>query len=196
MFRRMTRRKFLREGWTLLLGTVIATLTLQPACKSGTTKPIYTKPYSPGGLPVYYDTIHPYGWIITPGCAAKIPMDRLYSNDKLWVKSVSNDRVQIGLTDGFILSVQVIKFISLHEVGDEIMDDLLFGSVEGLKMNVDLQSPIHGMITKCNTDIESTPSKINCTNYDGGWLIEVRMDRLQELDTLMTPDQFAVANAK
>ena len=60
------------------------------------------------------------------------PKDLRYTEEHEWVK-VEGENVRIGITDFAQHELGDIVFVELPEVGDEIIADQPFGSVESVK---------------------------------------------------------------
>ena len=80
--------------------------------------------------------------------------------------------------------------MELPEVGDKFGKDEVFGSVESVKAVSDLFMPVGGEVTAINTDLEDAPELVNQSPYGEGWMIEIKVDNLSELEDLMTKEAY------
>ncbi len=119
-----------------------------------------------------------------------IPEDRLYSEHHLWLKKQRGGKVLIGMTDFGQLRLGEIIDLELPEEGDELVKDEAFGSVESSHGVVDLISPVSGEIIQINEDLLDTPDLINEDPYDEGWIIKVKLSDPEELEELLTADEY------
>lgn len=62
--------------------------------------------------------------------------------------------------------------------------------MESVKAASELYSPISGVVTEKNADVEETPSLINTSCYDKGWLFKLKIADDSELSTLMDEQQY------
>jgi len=132
-----------------------------------------------------------------PNCVTKAADGYLYSTDNMWVKTISANVVVVGMTDKFQALVSFPKRISLPKIGDSIVKDMAFGTIEGSKLNTDLISPVTGLvlgmdaslITLSNEDAGLEP--IVESPYVGGWMVVVQLSNPDELKGLMTAQQYA-----
>jgi len=114
-----------------------------------------------------------------------------YSEDHLWVLEMGNAG-RIGLSDyaqeqlGEILSVTLIEPGKVVERGDPL------GELESQKTVVELLSPISGTVRTVNEIVLEDPSLINVDPYGKGWLIEAEIDDPEELEGLMSLDEYEV----
>jgi glycine cleavage system H protein len=185
----LSRRGFFQESGKAIFANAISALNDTSQTEKASSKPAL----SPGGLTIFYDEIHPYGYIVAPGTEFKIPMDRRYSIEHIWVKVLPGDRAQAGVTESVPPLLNAITAADLPEKGDEIFAGRCFGSLEGGKVNIELVSPLHGEIIESNIVVEENPEKICTDPYDDGWLVLFQISDPKEMKTLLTPDQYAAA---
>ena len=69
-----------------------------------------------------------------------------------------------------------VVFVELPSVDDPVTKDEPFTVVESVKAASDVYSPVTGVITAVNEDLEDSPELINESPYDEGWIIEVELD--------------------
>ena len=135
-----------------------------------------------------------------PGCTTKVAADRLYSVENLWLKQMDNEHIVLGLTDRLQALISNVVSISLKPLGEAFGQDELFGYIEGYKMNVDLVSPITGMVVRNNgaragfSDIVAGP--VNVDPYGMGWLAVIKLLNPGELKALLTPEQYVQLTKK
>ena len=96
----------------------------------------------------------------------------LYHPDECWVKR-DGDLVIVGVTDFFQKTVGDAIFIELPEVGTEVTKGDESGTIETIKVNVTLISPISGAIEEVNAGLRDNPQWVNTDPYDKGWLFKV-----------------------
>ena len=129
-----------------------------------------------------------------PGCTTKVAADRLYSVENLWLKQMDSEHVVLGLTDRLQALISNVVSISLKPLGEAFGQDELFGYIEGYKMNVDLISPITGVVVRNNpalvgfSDIVAGP--INVDPYGMGWVVVIKLLNPGEIKGLLTPEQY------
>ena len=102
----------------------------------------------------------------------KVATDRLYSPEGVWARAEGNT-VRIGLSDylqqrsGDIAFVEVRPEGAVLGAGDEV------ATIETIKVNIALSSPLSGKVARLNPQIESAPEIINQDPYGAGWLCEI-----------------------
>lgn len=118
-----------------------------------------------------------------------LPKELRYSEEHEWVK-VEGDKVRIGITDFAQSELGDIVFVELPEVGDEIEADEPFGSVESVKTVSELYAPISGKVVEVNEDLGDSPEFVNESPYEKAWMIVVEPNNLDDVNKLMTAEQY------
>lgn len=112
---------------------------------------------------------------------SETPADLLYTAEHEWVRRSSEDTVRVGITDFAQGALGDVVYVDLPDVGDQLAAGDVFGEVESPKTTSELYSPISAKVVAVNEDLEGSPDLVNSDPYDGGWLIELRVDA-SELD--------------
>lgn len=118
-----------------------------------------------------------------------LPEELLYSEEHEWVKKEGN-KVRIGITDFAQSELGDIVFVELPEVGEDVVADEPFGSVESVKTVSELYSPVSGKIVEVNEDLDDSPEYVNESPYENAWMIVVELSDEAELDELLTPEAY------
>ena len=105
----------------------------------------------------------------------KVATDRLYTESHLWLK-LDEGLVCVGLTDYLQQTAGDMAFVELNEVGAKLAVDDNLGSVETMKITLDIPTPIAGLIKKTNTRLEDEAELINQDPYGDGWLVQLEVD--------------------
>ncbi|AOU02253.1 glycine cleavage system protein GcvH [Bacillus velezensis] len=117
------------------------------------------------------------------------PKDMRYSKEHEWVK-VEDGKARIGITYFAQAELGDIVFVELPEVGAEIKADEPFGSVESVKTVSELYAPINGTVTEVNEDLDDSPEFVNESPYEKAWMIVVEPADAEEIENLMTSEQY------
>ncbi|KIY23275.1 MULTISPECIES: glycine cleavage system protein GcvH [Mesobacillus] len=117
------------------------------------------------------------------------PKDLRYSAEHEWVK-VEGEKARVGITDFAQSELGDIVFVELPEVGDEITVDQPFGSVESVKTVSELYAPVSGKVIEINEELNDSPEFVNESPYEKAWMITVELTDSNEVDKLMTPEQY------
>ncbi len=117
------------------------------------------------------------------------PEELKYSKEHLWVR-VEGRRGVIGLTDYAQHELGAVSALELPDEGDELDQDDSFGSVEARKTVAELYAPVSGPVLEVNRDLMDAPAPINDDPYDDGWLVVVEIVSPEELNSLMSAEDY------
>jgi len=104
-----------------------------------------------------------------------VPEDLKYTKEHEWIKIDGNEAV-IGVTDYAQSELGDIVFVEMPNIGDEFNQNDTLGTIEAVKTVADIFSPIKGIVSAVNADIEDTPEYVNSDPYGKGWLIKIKFD--------------------
>jgi len=121
----------------------------------------------------------------------KIPRDLFYTNDHTWVL-IEDESASIGLTDFGQSELVEIVYIDLPNLGTEVAQGSPFGTIEAMKTVAELISPISGEVIEVNDTLESDPRQVNIDPYGDGWMLKVNIHDKDEIDSLLTPQDYMV----
>ena len=65
-----------------------------------------------------------------------------------------------------------------------------FGVIESTKSVSDLFAPIAGEVVEANTGAENEPDIINSSPYDLGWIIKIKPNKLEDLNSLLSSEDY------
>ncbi len=120
----------------------------------------------------------------------KITANLLYSKEHEWVLQLSGNRVRIGISHYAQKQLGDIVFVESPAVGDEVTADEPIGTIESVKAVSEIYAPVSGTVVNVNKGLDDAPETINEDPYEAGWLIEVEMSNLEELDLLLNEDEY------
>jgi len=129
-----------------------------------------------------------------PGTSCFVATDRSYSADHIWVKSLSNNIVVIGITASMVEILGEVFQLSLFQTPLSLGE--AFGTIEGYKISADLIAPVSGVILQTNSPLlvpAGTGGNIDqITNdpYNSGWIIVVQLSNPNDLKSLLTPQGY------
>ena len=113
------------------------------------------------------------------------PEDRKYSKDHEWIVLDSDGTARIGVSDFAQEQLGDVVFIELPDVGANFSQFDKMGEVESVKAVSALYVPASGEITEVNQQVISNPELLNEDPYNQGWLVKVRLNNPEELDSLL-----------
>jgi len=117
------------------------------------------------------------------------PKDLRYSEEHEWVKT-EDGKVRIGITHFAQSELGDIVFVELPQIGDELVADEPFGSVESVKTVSELYAPISGKVVEINEELEESPEFVNESPYEKAWMVVVEPADNAQIDALLTAEQY------
>ena len=118
-----------------------------------------------------------------------VPQSLKYTKEHEWVRE-DGGIVTVGITDHAQGELGDIIFVEFPEIGQEIERDEPFGVIEAVKTVADLFAPISGTVTEINEKLDDSPESVNQDPYGDGWMVKVSVSEADELDNLMSSDQY------
>ena len=119
-----------------------------------------------------------------------IPEDLKFSKTHEWAK-VDGDTVTVGITEFAVSQLGDIVFLELPSEGESVSQGSSFGVIESVKAAVDLESPVSGQVAEVNESLTEKLDSLGDDPYGESWMIKVNAPNVSELDSLMSPEQYA-----
>ena len=120
------------------------------------------------------------------------PPDRRYSRSHAWAMRDSQGDVRSGLTHVPGAFLGDVVFVELPPPRTEVSAGEPIGLIESTTTVFELLSPLSGIVVAVNPETESAPRKVAEDPYGEGWLLAIRPAAREELDTLLTAEEYAV----
>lgn len=117
------------------------------------------------------------------------PENVKYSTDHEWVR-VEGNEAYVGITDFAQEELGDIVFIDVTTEGETVEQGEVFGSVEAVKTVSDLMMPVTGEVLEVNQDLDDTPELVNKEPYEGGWIIKISLQNPEEVEGLMSAEEY------
>jgi glycine cleavage system H protein len=113
-----------------------------------------------------------------------VPDDLRYSKDHEWVRLIG-DRVRIGITDYAQDALGDVVYVQIPTVGATVAAGDSFSEVESTKSVSDIYAPVSGTVVAVNEALTDAPETLNSDPYGDGWICEIQVSDLSQLDELM-----------
>jgi glycine cleavage system H protein len=120
---------------------------------------------------------------------ANVPSDLKYAKSHEWVR-LSGDVATIGITDHAQHELTDVVFVELPALGRQVKAGEACAVVESVKTASDIYSPLSGEIVEANKAVADNPALVNSEPYAGGWVWKVKVSRPEELNALLSPEQY------
>ena len=121
---------------------------------------------------------------------SNIPVELKYSNDHEWCR-VEGEYAYVGITDFAQSELGDIVFVDIPTEGETLAAGDVFGSIEAVKTVSDAFIPVSGVVEEINPAIDADPSLVNSDPYGEGWMIKVKMSAPEEVDSLLSAEEYA-----
>ena len=114
-----------------------------------------------------------------------------YTQDHEWVRVVSENVVEVGITDFAQEQLGDIVFIELPEVDVSVDASDEIAVIESVKAAAELRSPVSGTVIEINEELEDQPELVNENPTEDGWFCKLELSSLEEFDDLLDEDEYS-----
>lgn len=125
----------------------------------------------------------------------QIPDDLRYSSDHEWAR-VSGDVVRVGITDYAQDALGDVVFVDVPKVGSSVSLHGVIGEVESTKSVSEIYAPVSGIVSAVNDALATSPESINADPYGEGWICEITLDDVSQLDALLDANGYGALTSK
>jgi glycine cleavage system H protein len=121
---------------------------------------------------------------------SNIPSHLKYTESHEWVSANEDGNARIGISDHAQEALGDLVYVELPAIGDEISQGDPCAVVESVKAASDIYAPVSGRVIAVNQDLDEDPALINADPYDDGWLFELELIDIVELDGLKDAEAY------
>jgi glycine cleavage system H protein len=107
------------------------------------------------------------------------PVNLRYSDAGLWIRQEER-LARIGLSDFAQQRNGDIAFCNLPAAGSQLDAGDEIASIETVKVNISLPSPMKGKVVEINPSLEESPELINQDSYGQGWMVVLQVEELEK----------------
>jgi glycine cleavage system H protein len=118
-----------------------------------------------------------------------LPEDLRYTKDHEWVR-VEGSRVRIGITDYAQDALGDVVFVQVPEAGAAVEAGATISEVESTKSVSEIYAPVTGSVAAVNAELADAPERLNEDPYGEGWICELEVSDLAQLDDLLDVDGY------
>ena len=118
-----------------------------------------------------------------------LPAEIKYTDEHIWARA-QGDEILVGISDFAQDQLGEVMFVELPGEGDKFAAAEPFGVVESYKSVNKLFMPVSGEVTAVNSVLEDTPTLLNVSPYENGWIIKIKADNAADLDGLLSADGY------
>ena len=113
-----------------------------------------------------------------------------FTKEHEWVKMTNEGQATIGISDFAQQQLGDIVSVELPKVGSNFRRMQTMAIVDSVKASSDIYSPLSGEVIQVNVELSEHPEWINQSPYELGWMVKLKPSDIEELEKLMTPDQY------
>ncbi len=113
------------------------------------------------------------------------PENLRYTKEHEWVKMEADNIAVIGITEFAQRELGDIVYVEVETVGKALAANDVFGTVEAVKTVSDLFLPVAGTILEVNAALGNAPELVNTDPYNEGWMVRMKVDNIEDVNTLM-----------
>lgn len=117
------------------------------------------------------------------------PSELKYTKDHEWIR-IEGDHAIIGITEFAQRELGDIVYVDINTVGEEIIKEDVFGTVEAVKTVSDLFMPLSGRIAEFNKKLDTNPELVNSDPYGEGWMVKIEISDKAQLDNLLSAEEY------
>lgn len=117
------------------------------------------------------------------------PQDLKYTKEHEWVR-MEGETAVVGITAYAQEKLGDVVYVELPAVGQEVQQMKPFGVVESVKAASDLFTPVSGKVVEVNSELREHPELVNQDPYGQGWMIKIQTSNVQELEYLMSAEEY------
>ncbi|XP_076171049.1 glycine cleavage system H protein, mitochondrial [Ptiloglossa arizonensis] len=115
--------------------------------------------------------------------------DRLYTDNHEWI--IIDGKVgTVGISNYAQEALGDIVYAQIPDIESVIEKGVECGALESVKAASEVYSPVSGKIIEKNEEVEKTPSLINSSCYEKGWLFKIELSNLDEIKKLMDENKY------
>ena len=104
----------------------------------------------------------------------RVPKGLYYTDAGVWVR-LEGDTARLGLSDFAQQRSGDMAFAEVKPAGTALKPGDEFATIETIKVDIALPSPVSGALVEVNPALEDAPERINEDPYGVGWLARVKL---------------------
>jgi glycine cleavage system H protein len=114
-----------------------------------------------------------------------------YTKDHEWVE-MKGPTGTVGVTFFAQKELGDVVFVELPEVGRQVTQGEIFGTIESVKAVSEIYSPLSGTVIEVNSDLKDHPEQVNMAPYGAGWIVKIKLGNPGEIAGLMDAAAYQV----
>ena len=119
----------------------------------------------------------------------EFPQNCRYTKDHEWIR-MEGDTAVVGITEFAQAELGDLVFVDLPAIGKSVAAHATMCVVESTKAASDVYSPLTGTVAAVNDALSADPGLINKTPYTDGWIVKLSNVKADEVESLMSADEY------
>lgn len=117
------------------------------------------------------------------------PTECRFTENHEWARE-EEGIIVMGISDYAQQEMSDIVFVELPEVGKRVNKGEEIATIESTKTASAIHAPLEGEIKDVNSELEGSPDLLNQSPYDDGWIAKLIPDSPEELDSLLSYEEY------
>jgi glycine cleavage system H protein len=117
------------------------------------------------------------------------PSNLKYTSQHEWIL-VEGGTAKIGITEFAQSELGDVVFVELAPIGKKVLAGESLGTIEAVKTVAELYSPVSGEIMALNERVNASPEIVNRDPYGDGWIVQLQLADVKELESLLNADAY------
>lgn len=117
------------------------------------------------------------------------PKDVRFHKEHEWIR-VEGQKATLGISNFAQDALGDVVFVDVPKVGTLLKAEDQLGEVESTKATSTIYTPLTGKILQVNTELQDHPELLNQDPYGKGWIAVLEVSNPDEVNALMTPEQY------
>lgn len=118
-----------------------------------------------------------------------IPKELRYTKEHEWVRN-EGPYALVGITDYAQHKLGSIVFIELPTQGKSVNRGETMATVDSVKAMAEIYAPLTGWVEEVNEALKDNPEIINHDPYGKGWMVKIKIDDPNQMNTLLGPEAY------
>ena len=118
------------------------------------------------------------------------PSELHYTSTHEWLRLEDDNKAVVGISHHAQRLLGDMVFVELPELATTLMEGDDAAVAESVKAASDVFTPVAGTVIGINDELEGAPEQINRDSYGAGWLFSIKLSDPDELDELMTAEEY------
>ena len=121
---------------------------------------------------------------------SNIPDNLVYAASHEWARKLTDDVIEVGISDYAQEALGDVVYVELPEVGQAVGAGEQCCAVESVKAASDIYAPVSGEIVEVNEGLDGEPELLNESPYESGWMFRIKVSDINELQDLLSADAY------